>query len=128
MTTTFSPAQLSHFTGCEQPFCDGMFRGIIYTDGVKFLRENGCNWLVVDMLSSALLEGSIKDQEFLTIKVNKDEQFISFIGINDEGEELELYRQDQYIGFDVPCDLTLFVGQTYQSSGVVKILMLASEY
>ena len=125
---TFKPSELAHFTGCEQPFRDGMFRGIIYTDGVKFLRENGCNWLVVDILSTAVLDPAVKGQEFVSVKVNKDKKHISFIGVNDEGEEVEVKRLDEYIGFDVPCDITLFIGETYQSSGPVKILLLASEY
>jgi len=128
MTTTFNPAELSHFTGCMQPYKDGMFRGIIYTDGVKFLRDNGCNWLVVDMLSSAVMVDAVKSQEFVSVKVNKSGEYISFIGMNEEGDEVEVHRQDGYIGFDVPCDITLFIAETYQESGPVKILMLASEY
>jgi hypothetical protein len=128
MTTTFNASELSQFTGCMQPFKDGFFQGIIYTDGVKFLRDNGCNWLVVDVLSTAVLDPAVKDQEFVTVKVNKDGAYISFIGIDDEGEEVEVKRMDQYFGFDVPCDITLFVSDTYQQSGPVKMLMLGSEY
>ena len=128
MTTTFNPYQLSQFTGCMQPYHDRLVPGIIYTDGVKFIRDRGCNWLVVDLLTTAVMDSDVKDQEFVTVKVNRDESYISFIGIDEEGEEVEVKRLDQYIGFDVPCDLTLFIGETYQSSGPVKILMLASEY
>lgn len=128
MTTTFTPAQLAHFSGCVQPYKDSLIPGVIYTDGVKFLRDHGCNWLVVDVLTTAVMVEAVSTQEFVTVKVNREGKYISFIGMNEDYDEVEIHRMDQYIGFDVPCDLTLFIGDTEQASGPVKIVMLASEY
>lgn len=41
-------ADLDNFYGTEHYYQDPSMPGIKYTDGVKFIRDNGLNWFVVD--------------------------------------------------------------------------------
>lgn len=46
-----SEKSLRKFIGSENLFYDKMFPRIKYTEGVKYVRDNGANWLVVLIMS-----------------------------------------------------------------------------
>jgi hypothetical protein len=126
MTINLTQSDLNQFTGCMQPFFDGMFKNCFYTDGVKFLREH-CGWVVTDILAHLAYNPKVKGQDFVTIKVNVEQGFISYIGDGPNGDEVEIERQD-YNYMDFPFNLTLFAGSTEVGDKEGVMLMLPSEY
>ena len=128
MTITLTQSDLSQFTGCMQPFRDasGLFPKCFYTDGVQFLRA-ACGWVVTDILAHVAHNPVMRNQEFIVIKVNVDDLYISYEGINDEGEEVEIERQE-YASMDFPFNLTLYASDTQVGDQAGKMLLLPSEY
>ena len=53
-TSNITQANLSQFYGSEQLYFHPLFRGIEYTEGVRFLNHNGAGWLV-DLILSTIL-------------------------------------------------------------------------
>src|SRR5262245_61560800 len=61
MRSMFQPSQtdrfpslgdLTQFIGTTRWFYNPMFPGWHYTDGVRYLSDNGCAWLITDILSN----------------------------------------------------------------------------
>lgn len=126
MTATLTQSDLSQFTGCMQPYFDGLFPNCFYTDGVKFLREH-CGWVVTDVLSHIGYNPKLKDQEFIVIKVDVENGFISYEGVDAYGEEVVIEKQE-YEYMDFPFNFTMYASLTQVGEKVGKMLMLASEY
>lgn len=112
-------ADLAQFTGTDKYYFDPFFKGINYTQGVKYLRDNGANWLVVDTLAHIKLNKKLqKSLDFLCIKFcAKDKTGVLTI---DDGNGKILIKKD--------------ISYTDFPNGEVKlfytnaVLMLASEY
>lgn len=82
---------LSHFHGSEQMFFHPMFKGINYTDGVRFLMYNGAAWLIEAILSHKLHNADVRSEEFIvaTLKVTDMKAVLTF----DDGNDNVLARQ-----------------------------------
>lgn len=46
-------ADLSQFTGTEQYYRHGLFRKVLYTDGVQFLAEEAAAYWLIDAIAAA---------------------------------------------------------------------------
>jgi hypothetical protein len=117
----FKASDLAHFSGSEGYFFNPLFKGIDYTDGVKFLGANGANWLVVKAL--ALIGGMnlmAKHDNFLAIKCVVVGTTANFL--IEDGDEKIIYTEIIHIT-DLPCNVTMFC-----CMGEKPVLMLSSEY
>jgi len=118
-TIMFTASDLSNFFGSETSYFNPMFRGINYTEGVKFISDNGAAWLVTDMLAVIKLQPQVKNQDFLCITIKRNNSRMVVVTYTD-GDDKILSTQ-QYKMSDFPVDEVKFF---YTNS----MLMLASEY
>jgi hypothetical protein len=102
------------------------YMGVLLTDGVKYLMENGYSWFVTDAIAVIVAHPKIRrhlqKDDFLTIKLklNKDEDgYTTADMIITDGNDTQLYRQ-HYDLTDAKRELKLFY--------TGNVLMLASEY
>jgi len=102
------------------------YMGVLLTDGVKYLMENGYSWFVTDAIAVIVAHPKIRrhlqEDDFLTIKLklNKDEDgYTTADMIITDGNDTQLYRQ-HYDLTDAKRELKLFY--------TGNVLMLASEY
>lgn len=103
--------QLSNFTGTEQWYKHRL-SGLLYTDGVKFIAENGGNgngayWLI-DAIGSYQHQPKVKNEEFqlwILRTLNKS----AVLTMQSDSGEPEIVRQEiEYTDFELPT-LTLYV-------------------
>lgn len=114
----FSTNDLSNFTGTEGYHFNPIFRQVNYTDGVKFVSDNGAAWLVVDALAHLIHNKKVARQSFAAVNVKPNGKGGASMILTD-GNKKVLAKQEYCIS-DLPCEVNLFA-----TDGV---LMLASEY
>ena len=102
------------------------YMGVLFTDGIRYIMENGYSWFVTDAIAVIVAHQKIRrhlqNDDFLTIKLklNKDEDgYTTADMIFEDGNYNELYRQ-HYDFTDAKKDLKLFY--------TGNVLMLSSEY
>lgn len=82
-------SDLSQHTCTDGYYFDPLFRQIKYTSGVKYLRDNGCNWLVVDSLANISANKNLrKSLDFLCIKFKAQDGKGLFTIENGDGKTL----------------------------------------
>lgn len=127
--STENLVNLSQFIGGGANYFDRMSKlaGYHYTEGVKYLRDNGGDWMVQDIL--ICLRMVKKCQETTSIKFNASAGTVTYYGTNyNTGESVKLYTQ-RYTMCDVKQDITFFIGETLDNdSSIVNLLMLSNEY
>lgn len=89
--------------------------GVLVTDGVKYIMENGYSWFVTDAISVIITK--LRNHDFLVVKLEVKNSTADLI-ISDGNNNI-LYKQ-HYKFTDAKRNLTLY----YQNG----VLMLASEY
>lgn len=66
--------ELGHFIGTEGYHFNPLYPTIKYTDGVKYISDNGLNWLLLDICALILSDQSIinylKQDDFLNIETD----------------------------------------------------------
>lgn len=69
-------SDLAHFIGSENSYSlDTPLGKIEYTDGIRFLRENGCEWLIDAIVSYQTAEfKAVDDRQFWKLRVDLDTQ------------------------------------------------------
>jgi hypothetical protein len=112
-------SDLAHFTGSDCLFHDRFAPGVKYTQGVKFLRDNGMNWFVSDLLVILRMKAKVASQAFVAIKLIKDKKGGATVRYED-GDNGKLFSQKYDLIDSNACEVTLFY-----TDGV---LMLSSEY
>jgi hypothetical protein len=67
-------SQLRQFTGSENWYRHGIIPGVLYTDGAKFVAEEGGAYWLLDIIAISQHEPSVKAEEFQVWKllVNMD--------------------------------------------------------
>lgn len=113
----FTEKDLAYFYGTENYYFNPLFKHFRYTDGVKYVSDNGASWLVTDILGY-LGSKKLMSEEFVSIEFIKegDEGFLTFD--NGNGKILGKHKYD-YTDFPIP-SLKMFACN--------NVLMLASEY
>jgi hypothetical protein len=118
MTTTITASQLAQYYGSEQFFFNPLFRSIKYTEGVKYLSDNGAAWLITDILAVLKGDRKVKAEEFVSICFTVKDR--AGVILMTDGNDKELYKQlVEYTDFPI-AEVKMFY-----TSGV---LMLSSEY
>lgn len=117
--------ELAHYTGSEHFYLYG--GKLVVTDGVRYLIDNGCAWLI-DIIASVrgLLAFEAEDFEAWTLTVDLETHAANVIATDgDKGDgPVTLYRQDiEYTDCPVK-ELKLYVSR----QGNRKTVMLNTEY
>ena len=102
MNTDLELKSLESFTGTDSYY---KVMGMLVTDGVKYIMDNGYSWFVTDAI--AVVRNKFRDEPFLTIKLKVDLEEKTAVVTMDDGNGNILYRQE-YLYTDAKRDLTLF--------------------
>jgi hypothetical protein len=108
--------ELGHFTGSQNIFYDRLFKDINYTEGVKYVRDNGASWLITDILAN--------------IRYNKKiSMYLNFLVIEAiPGEPVKVvYKNDTLPVFTQKYEIS-DLGVRVKFYFIDGMLMLASEY
>jgi len=114
MTEDTQLKEIGYYTGTMQ-YHNVM--GFNVTDGIGYVMENGYSWFITDVLAIIKTDATIRNEEFLSVKLKLDGDKGQMI--IDDGNGNVLYKQD-YEYTDAKKELKLFF-----TNGV---LMLAGEY
>ena len=115
---TIDANTLAQFTGTEGYWTHPLYGRINYTDGVKYVADNGAAWLIDKIAITTLHVGKLNRETFLTWTLTKSDGGAQLVCT--DGNDTELFRE--IIGFtDFPLEtIKLFLTN--------NILMLPSEY
>ena len=72
---SLDPAELSRFTGSEHWYRHGLVRGIVFTDGAKYIADQaGAYWLLDEIALAQRFDTKVAAEEFQvwTLAVNAD--------------------------------------------------------
>jgi hypothetical protein len=105
MNDSITKLDLSQFYGSENLYFHPLFKAFRYTEGVKYLSDNGASWLVTDILYFLKNIKKLKGQEFLHIvlKVADGKGTLTF----DDGNNNVLFT-NKYEYTDFPLDCVSF--------------------
>jgi hypothetical protein len=99
------------------------YMGVLLTDGIKYIAENGYSWFVTDAVAVIVAHPKIRRylarDNFLTIRLKLNKKENSAQMVFEDGNYKKLYVQ-KYKITDAKRELTLFFCD--------NVLMLASEY
>jgi hypothetical protein len=119
-TDNLTSENLGGFFGSEGLFYNRLFPSLKYTDGVKFVSDNGAAWLIVDIITHLLMTRKVAQEEFVAITLTVDLKEKKAKLVFTDGNENVLARQNyDYTNFPLP-SITFFATD--------RVLMLASEY
>ena len=90
--------------GCENWYFDRLFKGIEYSAGVKVCRDNGCNWLIVAILSH--LHKFVRE-DFVVASFKKHEDGSGVLLFTDGNSKVLGRQKFDYV--DAPSNLTFYV-------------------
>jgi len=94
--------------GTNSTYREGLFPGLLYSDGVKYIMDNGYAWFVTDALS-VICYGPrrVKQEPFLVIKLTVDPKTREARMTMDDGNGKIKYRQ-KYCYTDAKVELVLW--------------------
>lgn len=99
----FKPSDLSNFFGSENFY--KYLGGAIFTDGVKFLMDNGAHWLCSDAMIVCAMVPKVKREEFVHIKTERKGDRCTVVYDNGNGKVL---HKQEYDSCDLPCDVEFY--------------------
>jgi len=115
-----SKANLQNFTGSENWYRHGLNRRVVFTDGAKYVADQGGAYWLLDAIAIAqLYEKTVSGEEFQvwTLKVNED---CTASLICDDGNDNIVYTQHiEFTDFPIPEIKLFFTDNT---------ILLPSEY
>lgn len=121
---------LGYYTGTEGYFYDPLVgKSINYTDGIKYVRDNGYNYLISDILFAckSLIKDNLivfSDFIYITFSKNAEGKWTFLINKEDENEQTQTLFKMTYDLCDSEKNLKFY----FLDSGDTKVLLLASEY
>jgi hypothetical protein len=92
---------LAHFTGSENCYFHPLFRAMKYTDGVKYVSDNGANWLVVAILSH-VIPLMKKGEEFIVAKLVKKDNGGALLTLDDGNDNILAQQEFSLTDFPLP--------------------------
>lgn len=112
-------ANLDQFTGSVDFFRHSLMPSIVYTEGVKYMAdEGGAHWLV-DKIATLQLDPKVKPEEFQVWRLMRRSNNTAYLACED-GNHKEVYRElIDYTDFPLDEIELWYVNQT---------IMLPSEY
>jgi hypothetical protein len=121
MTTerSFYPSELAQFTGTTHWYRHALARGILYTDGVRFIAERaGAYWLIDEIALAQGCDPALNGEEFQTWTLIVDAN-AAVLRCDDGNERVLIEKQIGYTDFPEPGI------KLYFTDGVI---MLPGEY
>ncbi len=109
---------LEQFRGTEQWFTDNI-TGIKYTDGIKYIMDNGASWFASDTFVNITFLEQLEGEEFLHIKVKKLADSEADYTIDDGNDNILYSQHIPFTDLNVP-ELRMYFTD--------NVLMLPSEY
>jgi hypothetical protein len=86
-------AELRHFTSSQEYFRNPLFRGFIYTEGVKYLAEKAQAYWLIDYILSNQLHQTLRGQRFQVWKIHVNHEDKAIITVDDgDGNKLVQFR------------------------------------
>jgi hypothetical protein len=93
-TTTLSEQNLRQFTGSEHWYRHGLARNIVYTDGAKYVaEEGGAYWLLDTIAISQRLEKAVAAEAFQVWKLKVREDRTASLVCSD-GNDIVVLKQE----------------------------------
>ena len=114
--------ELGQFYGTEQYYNHPLFKQVVYTDGVRYLRTLGLNWFVDKVMAELPHVPLDEVRSIELIKIDEEDNFVVRYKDEDKVHETEPFWSD----FDYD-KLLLFVGESPFASSKYVVL-LPSEY
>jgi hypothetical protein len=101
MTQEITTSNLAQFYGSQECFFHPLFKAMKYTEGVKFVSDNGANWLVVAVLSHAI--GLMKKgEEFIVAKLVKTANGGALLTLDDGNDKILAKQEFSMTDFPLP--------------------------
>ena len=102
-------ADLRQFTGTEHYYRHGLFRNVVYTDGVQYLAEEaGAYWLIDAIAAAQYGESRVRAEEFQVWTLTVGPGHRGRLTCED-GNYNVVYRQDlDFTTFPLPCVVLYF--------------------
>lgn len=120
MTLHINPSELRQFTGTENWYSPPLLRSVLYTDGAKYVAENGgAYWLLDELAFAQISSKKVAAEPFQHWKLSvKDDRSASLVC--DDGNGKVVYRKKiSFTDFPLPEIAFYLCGNT---------IMLPSEY
>ena len=120
---------LAHATGSINKYRYPL-GGFVFTDGVKYVMENGASWLVTDIFAQLAANPLLKGKDFLVInfvplKRREDKPWLdAHAYVEYKTDDGKVVVKQEYVATDLVVEVQFF----YFDEEVQKILILRSEY
>jgi len=119
-TKTLTKADLIQFTGSEHWYRHAMVRGILYTDGVKYVAETArAYWLIDEIALAQRFDKLIAAEEFQSWKLNVNADHTATLTCEDGNGGVVFTKAIEYTDFPLE-EITLYF--------MNKTILLPSEY
>ena len=110
--------ELKHYGGADIFYRNPLFRGYVYTEGVKYLAEQAGAYWLIDYILSHQLEPKLKKQPFQVWKMTVQDDSAA-VTVEDGNDNIITSLTIEFTDFPLE-EMTLWL--------VEKTLMLPSEY
>jgi len=102
MVNNITVQGLSQFIGTEKHYRHPLCRGVLYTDGIRYLIENGAAWLADAVASHLACTPDLAEKcggtLFFTLTVNEDNTAV-LVGCVDKGKPPLVEQSIEYTDF-----------------------------
>lgn len=100
--TKLTPADLSQFTGTEQWYRHGLNRNILFTDGAKYVADQGgAYWLLDEIALAQRFEKKLAKQPFQVWKLTKHADANATLQCEDGDHNVVFTKQIPFTDFPV---------------------------
>lgn len=101
MTTTITKHELNQFIGTTQYYRHPLCRTVIYTDGIKYLCDNGAAWLI-DTIASRLTPKLYKYRTVFFTLTKDDDNSATLVGFADIDEPPIIEQHIPFTDYPLP--------------------------
>jgi hypothetical protein len=99
-----SPAALAQFTGSEHWYRHGLVRGILFTDGAKYVAdEGGAYWLLDEIAIAQRFEKAVSVEEFQVWKLTVNPARTAKLACEDGNGRTVFEKAIPYTDFPAEC-------------------------
>ena len=107
-TAKLSEADLSQFTGTEQWYRHALNRKVLFTDGAKYVADEGdANWLLDEIALAQHYEKRLARQDFQVWKLTVNANHTGTITVEDGNDNVIFTKPLDYTDFPAP-EITLW--------------------
>jgi len=119
---------LRQFTGSENYTRNGMNRKLIYTDGIKYVaEEGGAFWLIDDIAIANAFEPNFKGEDFQMWSLVKHDGDIATLMATDGNDKILYAKKIDFTDFPLD-EIKMYVVSAEDFGAGALMLMLPSEY